>query len=97
MLEKVSNTGTGKPPFKPSPPPSLIKEPTVATSKLEKITIPVTTKIAINASGNFFVNFIFGKPHIINMVKATNPIMYPNENPSNQTFSPPTVCLNIPN
>ena len=47
MLEKVSNTGTGKPPFKPSPPPSLIKEPTVATSKLEKITIPVTTKIAI--------------------------------------------------
>ncbi|MDB4241466.1 VWA domain-containing protein [Polaribacter sp.] len=61
ILEKVSKTGTGKLPFKPSPPPSLIKEPTVATSKLEKITIPETTIIAISASGSFFVAFIFGK------------------------------------
>ena len=75
ILEKVSNTGTGNPPFKPSPPPSLIKDPTVATSRLEKITIPATTKIAINASGNFFVAFIFGNPHIINIVSPTRPII----------------------
>ena len=58
-IELFSKTGTGKPPFKPSPPPSLIKDPTVATSKFEKITIPVTTNIAISASGNFFVALIF--------------------------------------
>ena len=53
ILENVSKTGTGKPPSKPVPPPSLIKEPTVATSRFEKITIEETTKMAIKASGNF--------------------------------------------
>ncbi len=97
IFENVSKTGTGKPPFKPSPPPSLINEPTVATSKLEKIAIAETTKIAINASGNFFVAFNFGKPHIISIVKPTKPIMYHKETPSSQTFSPPIVFLNMPN
>ena len=91
ILEKVSKTGTGKLPFKPSPPPSLIKEPTVATSKLEKITIPETTIIAISASGSFFVAFIFGSPHMINMVKQTRPIIYHKETPSNHTLSVPSI------
>ena len=53
--------------------------------------------MAISASGNFLVAFIFGKPHIINIVNPTKPTMYPKEVPSSQTFSSPTVCLNIPN
>ena len=74
-LEKVSKFNVGRPPFKPSPPPSLIKEPTVAISKLDTIAIVLTTKIAIKASGNFFNCLIFGNPHIINIVKPTKPII----------------------
>ena len=96
IFEKVSKTGTGNPPFKPSPPPSLMKEPTVATSKFVLITIPATVIIAINASGNFFVAFIFGKPHIISMVSPTRPIIIYKFSPSSHTFSPPIVVLNIP-
>jgi hypothetical protein len=52
----MSNWKDGNPPFKPSPPPSRIKLPTVAISKFPKITIADTTKIATNASGNFLVS-----------------------------------------
>ena len=56
ILVKVSKTGTGNPPFNPSPPPSRMKDPTVATSNPEKITIPETTRIAISASGSFLAS-----------------------------------------
>ena len=69
----------------------------MATSKFEKITIPETTIIAISASGSFFVAFIFGSPHIINMVKPTKPTIYHKETPSNHTLSVPSIVLNIPN
>ena len=95
IFSKIAHCGSGNPPFRPSPPPSLIKLPTVATSKSPKITIAETTKIATNASGNFLV--ICGKPNIMAIVKPTSPTIVHNEAPCIHTISPFSEVMNILN
>ena len=74
-------------PFKPAPPPSLIKSPTFIECIPPKIEIKVTIRIAVSAAGTFVVSF--GSPQTINMVSNTKPIIVYNVVPCIVDFTTP--------
>ena len=92
---KMFHWNCGKPPFSPSPPPSLMKDPTVLTSILNPMAMAATTMIPVNAAGTTLVTL--GNNHMMAMVNPTSPIMVYSSVPSIQTFWPFTLWVNMPN